>query len=73
MPSYLGKIRKARSIPQIALYIRAQGCFLATMLQQTYTSQAAIQTVVDYENKAQAIERCETTEQALRLRSGWGF
>lgn len=71
--SYLGRIRRARSIPHMALYIRAQGAILAPMLQQVYTAQEAIRVVVQYETRAQDIERCETTEQARNLLSIWGF
>jgi len=71
--SYLGKIRRARSIPQIALYIRAQATMLAPMLRNTYTAQIAILTIAEYESRAQDIERCETIEQARHLTIVWGF
>lgn len=71
--SYLGKIRRARSISQMALYVRAQGAVLAPMLRNTYTAQEAIRAVAQYEERAETLERCETVEHARRLLSGWGF
>ena len=60
---YLQKIRCARSLDMIALYIRAFGTRVSVTLSM----------LTGYEQNAQTIERCDNLKQARRLLKEMGY
>jgi len=73
-PDYLSKIRHAKSLHMIALYMRAQACQVNASLMTARTPFERFQNLREKEQQASFIENnCNSLADARKLLREWGY